>query len=374
MQIPVLLDRSRREPLPSQLVEQLRDAIRQRADSRAAPGCRRRGVWPSNSRCRATPSIRAYDALIVEGYVESRPASGMFVADALPDSRVKTAQRTPERRHAPARYRTCRMPPLPLRAQNLVDQNRSRLSFDFFPGRPSAGAVSAEDLAPAAASQPLHGGAAGCRNTATRPACRRCAPRSRTISRRRAASSPIRAASSSSAASRRASTSRRGSSSSRHAERDRGPLLSGRGLRVRGDRLRGRRRRRSTRRACMPDELPRAARRAALSDAVAPISDRAHAVARAPGRASSPGRGATAATSSRTITTAIFATKDRRCRRSRRMAPDCTIYLGTFSRRSAPGCGSATSSRRRSSPKRCARRRRCSTTAIPGSNRRRSPK
>ena len=30
------------------------------------------------------------------------------------------------------------MPPLPLRVQNLVDEQRNRLSFDFFPGRPNA--------------------------------------------------------------------------------------------------------------------------------------------------------------------------------------------------------------------------------------------
>ena len=37
MQIPVLLDRSQREPLTSQLVEQLRDAIRH---ARIRPGTR----------------------------------------------------------------------------------------------------------------------------------------------------------------------------------------------------------------------------------------------------------------------------------------------------------------------------------------------
>ena len=81
--------------------------------------------------------IRAYDTLIVEGYVESRPASGIFVADALPGAPVKTAQHAPEPATAGA-LSHMPMPLLPLRVQNLVDQHRNRLSFDFFPGRPSA--------------------------------------------------------------------------------------------------------------------------------------------------------------------------------------------------------------------------------------------
>src|ERR1700683_5486671 len=87
MQIPVLLDRTRREPLTAQLVEQLRDAIRHariRAGTRL-PSSRRLSEQLSVSR---NTVIRAYDALIVEGYVESRPASGIFVADSLPGSPV----------------------------------------------------------------------------------------------------------------------------------------------------------------------------------------------------------------------------------------------------------------------------------------------
>ncbi len=80
MQIPVLLDRSRREPLTNQLIDQLRDAIRH---ARIRPGTR----LPSSRRLSEQLTIsrntvvRAYDALIVEGYVESRPASGIFVSE-----------------------------------------------------------------------------------------------------------------------------------------------------------------------------------------------------------------------------------------------------------------------------------------------------
>ena len=81
--------------------------------------------------------IRAYDALIVEGYVESRPASGIFVSDSLPGTPVKVTASAQE----PARVGTLShmpMPPLPLRVPNVVDPQHNRLSVDFFPGRPSA--------------------------------------------------------------------------------------------------------------------------------------------------------------------------------------------------------------------------------------------
>jgi GntR family transcriptional regulator / MocR family aminotransferase len=135
MQIPVLLDRSRREPLTSQLVEQLRDAIRH---ARIRPGTR----LPSSRRLSEQLAvsrntvIRAYDALMVEGFVEARPASGIFVADSFSGAGGKTTAAPQEpARAAPLSHMP--MPPLPLRVQNAVDQQRSRLSFDFFPGRPS---------------------------------------------------------------------------------------------------------------------------------------------------------------------------------------------------------------------------------------------
>jgi GntR family transcriptional regulator/MocR family aminotransferase len=136
MQISVLLDRSRREPLTNQLVDQLRDAIRQariRAGTRL-PSSRRLSEQLAVSR---NTVVRAYDVLIVEGYVESRPASGIFVSDGLPGTPVKIAANAHEPivigslSHMP-------MPPLPLRVQNPVTQTRNRLSFNFFPGRPNA--------------------------------------------------------------------------------------------------------------------------------------------------------------------------------------------------------------------------------------------
>jgi GntR family transcriptional regulator / MocR family aminotransferase len=134
MQIPVLLDRSRREPLTNQLIEQLRAAIRH---ARIRPGTR----LPSSRRlsdqlCVSRNTVvRAYDALIVEGYVESRPASGVFVSERLPGPCTEPAN--PAERNGGA-VTHMPMPRLPLRLPTTAPQNRNRLLFDFFPGRPSA--------------------------------------------------------------------------------------------------------------------------------------------------------------------------------------------------------------------------------------------
>ncbi len=80
--------------------------------------------------------VRAYDALIVEGYVESRPASGIFVSESLPGSPVEPAAAAAEPSGGVA-LSHMPMPPLPLRLPTTGTQNRNRLSFDFFPGRPS---------------------------------------------------------------------------------------------------------------------------------------------------------------------------------------------------------------------------------------------
>jgi GntR family transcriptional regulator/MocR family aminotransferase len=133
MQIPVLLDRARRQPLTSQLVEQLRDAIRH---ARIRPGTRLPSTRQLSEQLSVSRNtvIRAYDVLTVEGLVESRPASGIFVAETLRGAGVTPPKSEPE----PARAAVVShmpMPPLPLRVQNVADGQRSRLSFDFFPGR-----------------------------------------------------------------------------------------------------------------------------------------------------------------------------------------------------------------------------------------------
>jgi len=157
MQIPLLLDRSRPASLTCQIAEQLRDAILQ---GRIAPGAR----MPSSRKLAEqidvsrNTVVRAYEWLTIEGYAEARAASGVFAAQQLPERQAS----------APAAVTSdagpgspMPMPYGPLRAQDLVNQSRSRLAFDFFPGRPSAGLFPLKTWRRLLQTCLSHGGAVG---------------------------------------------------------------------------------------------------------------------------------------------------------------------------------------------------------------------
>ncbi|MES2098812.1 MAG: aminotransferase class I/II-fold pyridoxal phosphate-dependent enzyme [Pseudomonadota bacterium] len=137
MQIPpLLLDRSRGEPLTAQLVGQLRDAIRQ---GRIPVGAR----LPSSRRLSEqlyvarNTVVRAYETLTMEGYVETRSASGVFAAASQPVAPPASVTLATTGSVADAAHEM----PLPRAqpgAQKLLVQNRHRLNFDFLPGRPRA--------------------------------------------------------------------------------------------------------------------------------------------------------------------------------------------------------------------------------------------
>jgi GntR family transcriptional regulator/MocR family aminotransferase len=135
IQISLLLDRSRADTLTTQLVSQLRDAIRV---GRIAPGVR----LPSSRRLSEQLGIgrntvvRAYETLEIECYVEARPASGMFATvppfDPGPVRRFGEPLARP-----PSLSRTGA--PAGGSAEPRTAVNRGRLSFDFAPGVPDAG-------------------------------------------------------------------------------------------------------------------------------------------------------------------------------------------------------------------------------------------
>jgi GntR family transcriptional regulator / MocR family aminotransferase len=135
MQISVLLDRSRPEALTTQMVDQIREAIR---CARLVPGTR----LPSSRRLSEQLAIsrntvvRAYDLLLMEGIVESRPASGIYVVEQSPRNSAAIPSMAD-----PRDYVLQSRMPMPLRqgrAQTLPPVLRNRLLYDFFPGRPSA--------------------------------------------------------------------------------------------------------------------------------------------------------------------------------------------------------------------------------------------
>ena len=144
IQISLLLDRARPETLTTQLVGQVRDAIRL---GRITPGAR----LPSSRRLSEQLGIgrntvvRAYETPLMECYVESRPASGIFATlpplDLRPAPSPEVLARSQPRHRLPGTLParpTSRLAGSPGAA--LVPSgpavNRSRLSFDFAPGRP----------------------------------------------------------------------------------------------------------------------------------------------------------------------------------------------------------------------------------------------
>lgn len=140
------------------MVDQIREAIR---CARIAPGTR----LPSSRRLSEQLAIsrntvvRAYDLLLMEGIVESRPASGIYVAEQL-------LRQAPAPRAAPDPrddFLQTRMP-MPLRqarAQSNPYATRNRLLFDFFPGRPSADLFPLKTWRRLLQANLSHGGAAG---------------------------------------------------------------------------------------------------------------------------------------------------------------------------------------------------------------------
>ena len=137
MQIPLTIDPSADQSLTSQIAGQLRESIvRGRiAGGTKLPSSRRLSEQLGVSR---NTVVRAYEELCSEGYVEARPASCVSVAVRLPDSLSAPAEPAAGF-HGGIGSVEMPMPAMPLRCQRLVNRNRSRLSFDFFPGRPNPG-------------------------------------------------------------------------------------------------------------------------------------------------------------------------------------------------------------------------------------------
>jgi len=158
MQISVLLDRSRPDSLTTQMVDQIRDAIR---CARIAPGSR----LPSSRRLSEQLAIsrntvmRAYDLLLMEGIVESRPASGIYVAEQQPRPMATAAPALAA--DDPMLRPRMPMPLRPRTAQAPTHANRNRLLFDFFPGRPSADLFPLKTWRRLLQANLSHGGAAG---------------------------------------------------------------------------------------------------------------------------------------------------------------------------------------------------------------------
>lgn len=159
MQLSVLLDRSRPDSLTTQIVDQIREAIR---SARIGPGTR----LPSSRRLAEQLAIsrntvvRAYDLLLMEGIVEARPASGIYVAEHPP--RDGAHSHPPESSLGDLVPRTLMPTPLrPTRGQNPQQAGHHRMLYDFFPGRPSPDLFPLKTWRRLLQSNLSHGGGAG---------------------------------------------------------------------------------------------------------------------------------------------------------------------------------------------------------------------
>ena len=135
MRIPLSLDRSLAQPLADQLASQLRDAVRQ---SRIPAGARlpsSRELAEQLSLARNT-IVRAYETLAIEGLVESRAASGVFVRHP---SDVDASKPPPSLPKPPDSAATAkRMPrPVAFATPQRLEGGHRRMRYDFVPGRPS---------------------------------------------------------------------------------------------------------------------------------------------------------------------------------------------------------------------------------------------
>ncbi|HEV8027677.1 MAG TPA: aminotransferase class I/II-fold pyridoxal phosphate-dependent enzyme [Stellaceae bacterium] len=133
--IPLLLDRSRSETLIAQLVDQLREAI---CRGRIAPGERlpsSRSLADQLAIARNT-AMRAYEALVIEGYAEARPASGIFAAASLPAPPAPAAPSAPSTAPADGMHAPLPLPAVPV--PGGATPPRGGISFDFSPSAPGA--------------------------------------------------------------------------------------------------------------------------------------------------------------------------------------------------------------------------------------------
>lgn len=158
MQLSVLLDRSRPDSLTTQMVAQIREAIR---SARIGPGTR----LPSSRRLSEQLAIsrntvvRAYDLLLMEGIVESRPASGIYVTEHLP--RDAAPARPPIDLSNPVSRKLMPMPLRHAREQNPPQTGHHRMLYDFSPGRPSPDLFPLKTWRRLLQSNLSHGGGAG---------------------------------------------------------------------------------------------------------------------------------------------------------------------------------------------------------------------
>ena len=134
MQIPIRIDPSSRRSLQQQVFDAIRGLI---LDGRLHPGTAvpaSRALSEQLGVSRNTVLL-AYERLIGEGYLQSRPAVGTFVTHNLPESAL-SADADPLLTDSARQPLPRRLVRFRGRAQAVVNPHRHRLAIDFWVGRP----------------------------------------------------------------------------------------------------------------------------------------------------------------------------------------------------------------------------------------------
>jgi GntR family transcriptional regulator/MocR family aminotransferase len=140
LQLPIALAETAGATLQNQIFDQVRSMILngQLKGGDPLPTTRELSVQIGVSR---NTAVLAYERLIAEGYLETRPYVGTFVAGDLPDTTFLTARENaapaPSSPPAPAPAEAGAEPG-PAHVQRLVNSDRKRLAADFWVGRPDA--------------------------------------------------------------------------------------------------------------------------------------------------------------------------------------------------------------------------------------------
>lgn len=136
LQLPLKLDASAVASLQSQLFEQIRDLILRGRLRPGTPMMATRALSRQLAVSRNTVLL-AYDRLIAEGYLQSRPAVGTFVSVNLPEDCLRLND--PVRRGEGHGRQADRHPVAFCgRAQMVVNPKRHKLAIDFWVGRPDS--------------------------------------------------------------------------------------------------------------------------------------------------------------------------------------------------------------------------------------------
>ncbi len=138
VQLSIILGESEKSTLQNQIFDQIRSMILngQLKGDDPMPTTRELSSQLGVSR---NTAVLAYERLVAEGYIRTKPYVGTFVSPDLPDIAFLSARQDPapsaqehgESRESPLSYGA-------LRTHRLADPERRRLAADFWVGRPDA--------------------------------------------------------------------------------------------------------------------------------------------------------------------------------------------------------------------------------------------